>query len=103
MLYSLCQLVLISFAVIFLRFYHCNFISYCLFNISIADSTLTFCINVSYRLILNGCVLSSIFENKQRYNTIQYYQMYQAGLLAVQQVRNNAGDYLYLHWLTDAS
>jgi len=29
--------------------------------------------------------------------------MYQAGLLAVQQVRNNAGDYLYLHWLTDAS
>ena len=35
-------------------------------------STLTFCINVLHRLILNGCVLSPMFENKRRYNTIQY-------------------------------
>src|SRR6218665_2258680 len=35
-------------------------------------STLTFCINVSYRLIVNGCVLSPMFENKRRYNTILY-------------------------------
>jgi len=34
-------------------------------------STLTFCINVSHRLIVNGCVLSPMFENKRRYNIIQ--------------------------------
>src|SRR6218665_3325530 len=33
--------------------------------------TLTFCINVLHRLIVNGCVLSPMFENKRRYNTIQ--------------------------------
>src|SRR6218665_2239450 len=32
---------------------------------------LTFCINVLHRLIVNGCVLSHMFDNKQRYNTIQ--------------------------------
>src|SRR6218665_1154536 len=31
-------------------------------------STLTFCINVLPRLIVNGCVLSPRFENKRRYN-----------------------------------
>src|SRR6218665_3116315 len=34
-------------------------------------STLTFCINVLHRLIVNGCILSPMFENKRRYNTIQ--------------------------------
>src|SRR6218665_1418891 len=33
---------------------------------------LTFCINVLHRLIVNGCILSPMFENKRRYNTIQY-------------------------------
>jgi len=33
---------------------------------------LTFCINVLHRLIVNGCVLSPMFKNKRRYNTIQY-------------------------------
>src|SRR6218665_4129742 len=32
-------------------------------------STLTFCINVLHRFIVNGCVLSPMFENKRRYNT----------------------------------
>src|SRR6218665_2089526 len=35
-------------------------------------STLTFCINVLHRLIVNGCVLSPMFVNRRRYNTIQY-------------------------------
>src|SRR6218665_2619816 len=35
-------------------------------------STLTLGINVLHRLIVNGCVLSPMFENKRRYNTIQY-------------------------------
>src|SRR6218665_3608659 len=33
---------------------------------------LTFCINVLHRLIVNECILSPMFENKRRYNTIQY-------------------------------
>src|SRR6218665_3247925 len=41
--------------------YFCYFYLYMLFLL------LTFCINVSYRPIVNGCILSSMFENVRKY------------------------------------
>ena len=50
-------------------FFTCTIFLLLLFPFDV--STLTFCINVSYRPMVNGCILSPMFENKWKYNTIQ--------------------------------